>query len=252
MAVELRTTPELLEYLTARRSLPEPDLRVIGDERSLFEFYLLNNGSFDGCASRADAKRVVNEAKDRLQQAIRLKAEADLPATLLEDVADALATRHPANAETLSEELLALFDAPEERKNYLELQGVIANLRLRERAELGRSFEETIQRGAVQTEGLIYKAVHVDTCPDWAFVFGSSKNIDRTILLGRMRGLLNGAAAFFKKQNCFVCVNRDGESYEVGSIKLKTPPTAIEEEIGGRIFGHLRIGHKELRFTPAT
>jgi hypothetical protein len=65
-------------------------------------------------------------------------------------IADALATRHPGNAETLSEELLALFDAPEERKNYLELQGVIANLRLRERAELERSFEETIQRGAVR------------------------------------------------------------------------------------------------------
>ena len=46
---------------------------------------------------------------------------------------------------------------------------------------------------------------------------------------------------------------RDGESYEVGSIKikLKTPLTAIEEEIGRRLFGHLRIGHKELRFTPA-
>jgi hypothetical protein len=106
--------------LSHRRGKPD----VIGDERSLFEFYLLNNGSFDGCASRANAKRVVNEGKDRLQQAIRLKAQADRPATLLEDVADALATRHPANAETLSAELLALFDAPEERKNYLELQGV--------------------------------------------------------------------------------------------------------------------------------
>jgi hypothetical protein len=252
LAVELRTTPELLEYLTARRSLPEADLRLIGDERSLFEFYLLNNGSFGGCASRADATRVVDGAKDRLQQAIQLKAEADRPAALLEHVADALATRHPANAETLSEKLLAPFDPPEERKSYLELQAVITNLRLRERTELGSSFEETIRRSAVETEGLIYKAVHVHSRPDWVFVFGSSKKIDRTMLLGRMRELLSGATAFFKKQNCFVCVNRDGEGYEVASIKLQTPPTAIEEEIGRRRFGHLRIGHKELRFTPAT
>jgi hypothetical protein len=39
LAVNLRTSSELLEYLDVRRSLPSSDLRVIGDERPLFECY---------------------------------------------------------------------------------------------------------------------------------------------------------------------------------------------------------------------
>jgi hypothetical protein len=57
--VALRTTPELIEYLVARRSLPTAELRVIGDEKSLFEFYLLNDGSLHGCPSRAFARHTV-------------------------------------------------------------------------------------------------------------------------------------------------------------------------------------------------
>jgi hypothetical protein len=60
LAVELRTTPELLAYLQARQSLPAADLRNIGDEKPLFEF-LLNGGSLQGCASRAEADRCRDE-----------------------------------------------------------------------------------------------------------------------------------------------------------------------------------------------
>jgi hypothetical protein len=38
IAIELRTAPEVLAYLDARRALPFTDLRIIGDERALFEF----------------------------------------------------------------------------------------------------------------------------------------------------------------------------------------------------------------------
>ena len=55
VAMELRTAPEVLAYLDARRALPCTDLRVIGDERALFEFYLLHGGSLAGCAGKADA-----------------------------------------------------------------------------------------------------------------------------------------------------------------------------------------------------
>jgi hypothetical protein len=49
----------LLAYLDARRALPHTDLRTIGDERGLFEFYLLQGGSFAGCVGKADAAVVV-------------------------------------------------------------------------------------------------------------------------------------------------------------------------------------------------
>ena len=55
VAIELRTAPEVLAYLDARRALPYTDLRIIGDERALFEFYLLQGGSVAGCVGKADA-----------------------------------------------------------------------------------------------------------------------------------------------------------------------------------------------------
>ncbi len=46
LVVQLRTVPELLEYLNARRSLPVTTLRIMGDEMCLFELYLMNGGKF--------------------------------------------------------------------------------------------------------------------------------------------------------------------------------------------------------------
>ena len=48
-------------YISAMHShraieAPGDELRILGDERALFEFYLLNNGSFKGCVGRGDAR----------------------------------------------------------------------------------------------------------------------------------------------------------------------------------------------------
>lgn len=71
LAVQLRSIPELIDYLSARRVLPDADLRRIGDEETLLNYYLLNDGSF---------------------------LEADRYASLLEHVADELAHRNPRYA----------------------------------------------------------------------------------------------------------------------------------------------------------
>jgi hypothetical protein len=67
LTAELRTTPELLAYLNARRSLPPCDLRVIGAEKSLFEFYLLEGLSPKGAASRTGAAKAAATQQDRLR-----------------------------------------------------------------------------------------------------------------------------------------------------------------------------------------
>jgi len=51
-------------------------------------------------------------------------------------------------------EELAKFEPVSARVTYLEMQGVLANLRLPERAELGRAFHGVIDRLAAQDEGL--------------------------------------------------------------------------------------------------
>ena len=67
IAIELRTAPEVLAYLDARRALPHSDLRVVGDERTMFEFYLLEGGSLAGCASKPDAAIAVAVQRDELR-----------------------------------------------------------------------------------------------------------------------------------------------------------------------------------------
>jgi hypothetical protein len=95
LAVELRTVPELIAYLNARRGLPIPDLRRIGRERPLFEFYLLADGSLAGCAGIHDATVAVAAQENRLAEALVRKKTSDFYSGLLEHVADALANRHP-------------------------------------------------------------------------------------------------------------------------------------------------------------
>ena len=68
LAVELRTVPELIAYLDARRGLPIPELRRIGSEQPLFEFYLLGDGSFQGCAGISDARVAVAAQEGRLRE----------------------------------------------------------------------------------------------------------------------------------------------------------------------------------------
>jgi hypothetical protein len=148
LAVELRTAPELLEYLNARRSLPASDLRVIGDEKSLFEFYLLNGGSLRGCASRTDARQAASSQQDELRRLRAAKSVSDRYSNLLEHVADQLATRNPDYAEGIPAAELAKFEPASARITYLEMQGVLANLRLPERAELGRAFRGVIESAA--------------------------------------------------------------------------------------------------------
>jgi hypothetical protein len=241
LTVELRTTPELLEYLQARRSLSAADLRSIGDEKSLFEFYLLNGGSLRGCASRTEARQAVSSRQDELRRLLAAKSDSDRYSTLLEHVADQLATRNPHYAEGIPAAELAKFEPVSARVTYLEMQGVLANLRLPERAELGRAFHGVIDRMAEQDKGFVYMAAHLDSRPEWVVVFGSSKKQDRAVLLERMGVLMPGAMAFFGKSRCLTILDRDGLGYEVGYGYMKSPPTSEECRAGEQLFGHLRI-----------
>ncbi len=250
LAVELRTTPELLEYLKARRSLPPSDLRTIGDERSLFEFYLLNGGSLRGCSSRADARQVARANREQLRQLLRSKADSKRHSMLLEHVADQLATRNPKYADDIPEIVLAKFDPPYGRTAYLEMQGVLANLRLAERIELGCEFYGLIERRHSEPEGFVYRAAGLASRPDWVFVFGSSKMLSRALLLQRMGVLMSAAMTFFVKRCCMAVIDRDGLAYEVGLGRMESTPTSAEREAGNRLFAHLQVAARELSPAP--
>ena len=154
-------------------------------------------------------------------------------------MADELATRLPDYAVDVPKPLLAHFDPPEARAGYLKMQGVLAGLRLRERAKLGEAFHEVISNLRPKASGFTYKSAWLDSEPDWVFVFASSKGVARAEVLTRMKMLTVGAMAFYER-HCFTTVDRDSESYEVSMGFLKSPPTAAEEKIGQELFNHLR------------
>jgi hypothetical protein len=250
LAVLLRSIPELTDYLSARRSLPLADLRKIGDERTLFSFYLLNDGSFAGCAGLSDARLAVAAQEDRVQEAFKRKFEADQYAHLMEHVADELATRNPKYAEGVPESLLAAYDPSSQRQNYLEMQAALADLRLRERAELGRAFQSAIERVAQKDQGFTFRAARFDSMPDWVYVLGGAKKVDRPELLSRIMKLMGGAMAFYEKPKCLVVVARDNSGYEVALSRPGVRPTPSHVEAGQRLFGNLRISSAPLHFLP--
>jgi hypothetical protein len=71
VAKELRTGPEILAYLDARRSLPYIDLRTIGDERALLDFYFLQGGSLAGCVGKAGFIAKFGKRADKVKSPCR-------------------------------------------------------------------------------------------------------------------------------------------------------------------------------------
>lgn len=250
LVVELRTVPEIHEYLEARRALPFPSLRIIGDEKSLFAFYVLNDGSFHGCVGQADAHVAVAAQEKQSQQRLQQKRESDRYSRILEHVASELATRNPDNISGLSPEMLARFDPPGQRTNYLKMQEVLADLRLRERAELGRQFHSVINGLSQQVQGLTHAAAFLDSKPDWVFVFASSKGWERPHVLEAGILFMTAAMAYYQKKSCLLVIDRDGQSYEVGLSGSTGQPTITDYMLGEKIFEHLRVTTSPLELIP--
>ncbi len=251
IALELRTVPEMLAYLDARRGLPYTDLRVLGDERALFEFYLLHNGSLAGCVGKADAAITVASRQDEVARALQSKWDYDYYSRLLEDVADQLAARRQDYGVGLTAEALACYDAPDNRKNYLKMQAAIANLGLRERSEIGRALEISAQKRIRSGEPFTYMAMHLDTMPEWVYVLGSCSGMEPVELDRRKHVLMVAAMAHFRKTHCLQILDRDGASYEVGlAIRPQPPSSPAERTLGDSFFRNLKMADRDLTLIP--
>ena len=247
---ELRTIPEIEAYLDARRSLPLNTLRVVGRERSLYEYYLLNGENLLGCLGPDDAGVVSAARADELRSALARKAEADRYSGLIERVADCLAERNPDYLSGLSIEDQARFDSPANRMNYLRMQEELCDLRLAGRALLERHFAGLMERAdAAKPPAMTFAAAHYDSKPDFIYVLASARGESRTELLDRARTLLLGAMAFYDKHRGMAIVDRDGASFEVALYEVPTHSiTAFH--VGERFFGQLRMDHIPATIVP--
>jgi hypothetical protein len=250
LVAELRTVPELLNYFHAKRALPVAEQRIIGAERDFFPFYLLNAASFAGCVGLSDARITVASRSEQLRRTLRAKAESDFYSGLLEHVADQLATRDPGLESSLPEELLNRFDPPDQRIAYLNMQAVLADLGLRERAVLGEAFHNASIKLSEDNQGLTFMAATLDSQPDWVYVLGATKNMDRAELVRLIEPLMRGALAHYNKRRCLLIFDRDGKAYEVAIPRAEFKPSPDDYEVGERAFGRLRITDKRLELVP--
>jgi hypothetical protein len=242
IAMQLRTVPELLRYLDARRELPKATLLRVGDERPIFEFYLLN-GTLKDCSSHERAREVVEASSDRVDKILENMAEYHRFSSLMEHVGHELAIRSATCLDGLPPELLAKFDAPEKRQNYHLMQEVIADLPLRERAELGSQFAAVIYRVQGESRRYVQATARLDSRPDWIFVFGASKGWTHEEILGSMEPTMRGALAHYQKQRCLIIVDREGQGYEVAMTQPGHIFTPTEEDLmyGKERFSGLRV-----------
>lgn len=239
LAHELRTIPELLEYLEARRGLPFPTLRLIGHEKPLFEYYLVEGESLAGCVGHADAELFTIAHEHELATILRTRMAERMSILAIEHVADALATRHPEYARDLPPDLLRVFDDPEHRSAYLALQGVIAGLKRVDRAYLGEGLLGARATLDHDGTGFTFKAAHFER-EGWVFVLCACRGVDRVEVLRRLTCLMRAAMAFYSATNCMVIVDREGVSYEVGLSRPGVELTAYDRSAGESLFRHQR------------
>jgi hypothetical protein len=237
---QLRTIPEVLEYLKARRELPTACLRMVGDELPLYELYIMNGGNLKRCLGHSDAKRATETHADLLREALERSEEYKLYSGRIEHIADALSTRDPHYADGLPPELVALFDKEGERKNYLILQEILTDMRLTERAAMGRQFETVVESMSGKANGLTMAAGLVDG-KNWVFVFVSCRGIDKPTRLGIAQTFAGAALAHYQKKNCLVIIDRDGEHYDLMLTNPEYEPDAADIAAGEKHFAHLRM-----------
>lgn len=251
---QLRTVPEVVRYLHARRSLPESILRSLGAEQVVFSYYLLSNGDFAGFTSIEDAKRTLSDRNSEFTAVLSSKTKRDRDAMLLEHVADQLAGRHPQYEEGLSQTVLDRYEPIGERRGYLKMQDLVAGMNLGERGELGHAFVDAISNRKDQGgTGLTFAAAMVSSHPDCVFVFGSfgaTENFTRNDLLSLFEPLTRAAMAYYGRTQSLIIIDRDGQSYEVGLNALTSHPSQAELEAGHKVFGALKVFGKEVRLRP--
>ena len=76
---------------------------------------------------------------------------------------------------------------------------MLADLRLRERTELGRAFYSVNQKLSMQVRGLAKRTVRLDSRPDWVFLFLSSKCLERPFVLEAGSLLMTAAMAYYQQ-----------------------------------------------------
>ena len=240
---ELRTIKDIQRYLDNRKSLPEEILTILGSEKTIYEFYILNNGVFPKSISLSQIGKEVESNKKQIDKLIRQKSLMDQNSFIIENVSDALSKRLEGYEKELDKNISMRYDSPLNRKNYLLMQNELCDLVLDERRKIGNAFFEIMEKVKDEDnkESMIFKAIWSDSKPYFQYVLAASKGVERKELIKRSEVLIRAALAKYNKtRGMIITYNQDIDNFEVVLVN-KYDRNDSEVEIGEQLFGQLKM-----------
>lgn len=90
---ELRTIRDIQKYLEGRRCLPQEALASVGLEKTIYEYYILNNGIFPYVNDSSQLVSTVENNRKEIAKLIRIKSRTDNDSYIVERISDALSQR---------------------------------------------------------------------------------------------------------------------------------------------------------------
>jgi hypothetical protein len=244
---QLRSLSDLIAYLHERATLPMWCRRMIGNERCLLQYYMLNGDTFaDLPAPREFFTYVLVTERDFLRL-MEEKRAADIGAYFIEHIADAVATRNPDYAEGLDPETVAYFEPPGARARYVLIQEHLADLRLAERRHLGVAFRNVIEQAAASGTSR-RQSLWLDSKPDFLYMFAAG--VERAHALRSGPKMLEVALAHYGKRRGMLIFARDGGGFDICLADVLPRPEPLTElpppepalvDAGRKLFGHLRV-----------
>ena len=243
LVIELRTFKDLLLYLDTRCSICPELQRTVGIEKHLFEFYVLYKGSPRGVDTLQDIVGEIGARKTEVEGLVRTRKAANGQASLIERISNDLSGRSKKYAEGLDAEIVRLFDPTSDRSNYLLIQEELCDLVLDERRKLGACLSWVIERiqSDNEPEPMGYQSAHLDSKPDFLYVFSSSKGMARNQVIKECSALLQGGLAHYRKsRGLAVNYTQDRDGFETVMIKsFKATPESVQ--VGKERFSNLKL-----------
>lgn len=123
------------------------------------------------------------------------------------------------------------------------IQDELCDLVLDERRKLGASLSGAVEKVKkdASNASMVYQAAHLDSKPDFLYIFSSSKGFSRNEVIKRCCELLQGGLAHYgKTRGLAVNYTQDIENYEAVMIHaFKETPESMR--LGKECFSNLKI-----------
>lgn len=213
---ELRTIKDLISYLDSRSKFSQRMQSTIGIEKDLFMFYILYDGAPRNVDTHIEVCKEIRERNTEADSRINDRKEANRQAEIIEQLSDHLSSRLEGYGEELDEEIVRMFEVLHDRKSYLLMQDELCDLVIDERRKLGLHLSQIIEKVRNDdAQSMTFSALHLDSKPDFLYLFSSSKGKSRNEVFKWGHDLIHGGLSYYEKsRGLFVNYTQDRDGYE--------------------------------------